>query len=67
MTKYSDIKLIDELLCDLRIALGSVSMSELERHSSVTRQAFARLREAYERGQTVTLSFAKYFDNICQD
>ena len=57
----SDLKLIDELLVDMRAT--SQTYAELEVQSSVTRKAFARLRFAWKSGEmkVITLGLANYF------
>lgn len=57
----SDLKLIDELLVDMRRT--GETYSQLERRSSVTRDAMQRLREAWKSGEmeSITLSLALYF------
>lgn len=59
--KYSDLKLIDELLCDLK-APGE-SWADVERKTSITRYAMARLRKAHASGEmpVITLGLANYF------
>lgn len=63
MTAYSDLKLIDELLCDFR-QREQLSWEEVESWSSITREAMARLRTAWRSGEMsiITLSLSKYFD-----
>lgn len=58
----SDLKLIDELLCDLRAVYG-LSWAEMESHSSITRAAMRRLREAWTSGEmpVITLGIANHF------
>lgn len=58
----TDLKLIDELLCSMRQLLG-VSWADMERESSVTRDAMARLRAAWESGEmpVLTLGIAEHF------
>ncbi len=68
MTKYSDLKLIDELLCDLKSAITKPGDLEpwrtVEEYSSVTRAAMRRLYDAYRAGRllVITLGLARYFD-----
>jgi hypothetical protein len=59
-----DFKLIDELLVELR--KPGQTWADLERQSSVTRAAFARLRQAWREGwmEFLTLGIAKYFNAI---
>lgn len=61
-TRMTDLKLIDELLCDLKSETGK-SWAEIEKHSSVTREAMQRLYDAWTMGemQMITLSLAVYF------
>jgi hypothetical protein len=69
-THYTDLKLIDELLCDLRErmrdrrCIDPVSWEDVENDTSITRAAMARLRAAWKSGEMelITLSLAKYFD-----
>jgi hypothetical protein len=57
-----DLKLIDELLCDLRQADG-LTWKEMETFSSINHKAMARLRHAWTTNQMplITLSLADYF------
>lgn len=61
--KYTDLKLIDELLCDLKQELGDPPWKVVEFHTSITLHAMLRLRRAYTLGEMelITLSLAKYF------
>lgn len=63
MAKITDLKLIDELLVDMR---GTRTWHELELSSSVTRAAFRRLREAWKAGEMpmITLSLVNYFKMV---
>lgn len=62
MVKYSDLKLIDELLCDLKTCHG-LTWAEVETYSSITRTAMTRLVEAWASGEmpVITLGLADYF------
>ena len=62
----TDLKLMDELLCDLQQALDNRPWREMVRYSSTTSKAMKRLAEAYWSGEmkTITASLAMYFDNI---
>lgn len=61
--EYSDLKLIDELLCDMKGMHTGTSWEDIEEFSSVTRRAMRRLREAYSSGEmtVITLGLANYF------
>lgn len=58
----TDLKLIDELLCDLKQA-AHCSWPDMEVYTSVTREAMHRLRTAYESDEmkVLTLGLAKHF------
>lgn len=62
VTRMTDLKLLDELLCDFKTAT-SRSWEEVEQYSSVTREAMQRLRDAWLADElpVVTLSLARYF------
>lgn len=62
----TDLKLIDELLIDLLQAKHYRTVAELENHSSVTRDAMERLREASASGEmpVITLRLARYFEGV---
>lgn len=57
----ADMKLVDELLCDLKSVTGQ-TWPELERHTSTTRVAMQRLREADQSQElaVVTLGLIKH-------
>jgi len=60
----TDLKLIDELLCDLKDRIEPPRYWErVETHSSATRKAMARLRQAWASGEmpVITLSLEEYF------
>lgn len=61
--RYTDLKLIDELLVDLK-QKDALTWEELERRSFIAREAINRLREAWSSGEIklITLSLAKYLD-----
>lgn len=61
---YSDLKLIDELLCDIKSITGVSQWVNVEQQTSVTQQAMRRLREAYRTGEitAITLGLATYFE-----
>lgn len=62
-TRMTDLKLIDELLIDLKDESG-YSIDDLEhRISSVTKEAMRRLRVAWQAGEMpeISLCFANYF------
>ena len=62
----SDLKLIDELLCDIHHQ-QDISWPKMERYgSSVERKAIQRLREAWKNGEmpAITLSLANYFESV---
>ena len=58
----SDLRLIDELLIDLRSEL-KCTFTELTQHSTATRAAMDRLRVAWYSGEVkaLTMSLARYF------
>lgn len=58
----TDLKFIDELLCEIR-SIAGMSWYGMENYSNLTRRAMIRLREAYTSGQMplITLSLADYF------
>lgn len=64
-TGFSDLKLIDELIVDLRASRGT-TLEELELYDSVGRAAIQRLREAWVSGEmpVITTSLATYFGSI---
>lgn len=46
--EFSDLKLIDELLLDVKIALGpAATWQQVEEFSAITRLAMKRLHDAY--------------------
>lgn len=59
---YTDLKLIDELLCDMHTL--DMSWQDVEQSSSITRAAMARLRKAWFSGEmpVITHSLATYFE-----
>lgn len=60
-TMPSDLKLIDGLLCDLKWYLpGLAGWAEIERHTSATRKAMARLRQAIASGEVTWLTSGLY-------
>jgi hypothetical protein len=66
----ADLKLLDEILCDLKTQIApagqfSATWAEVERHSSTTRDAMARLRRAWKTREmpAITLSLAQYFES----
>jgi len=56
----TDLKLIDELLCDLK--RSGETWADVEQRTSITRAAMHRLRTAYASGEmpVITLSLAKH-------
>lgn len=67
--RHSDLKLIDELLCDLYTLLANAmppdptTWRKVENYSSITLQAMARLRQAWETGEMgkISAGLAEYF------
>jgi hypothetical protein len=61
--RHDDLKLIDELLCDLKMATGVRTWAEVEGYTSVTRQAMTRLRAAWRDREmaSITLGLSNYF------
>jgi hypothetical protein len=59
----TDLKIIDELLCDIR-QTHNLQWKDLETWSSVTRDAMHRLREAWDKNEmpVITLGLANYFE-----
>ena len=55
------LKLIDELLCDLK--QPGMTWEQVEKYSSVTREAMQMLRREWHAGRmkVITLSLANYF------
>lgn len=63
MRNLTDLKLLDEVLLDYMRELG-LQPHHMPYYSSTTRDAIARLREAWERGemsQGITMTWAEYF------
>lgn len=60
---YTDLKLIDELLCDLRSKLD-ITPEQLINHSGVTAAALRRLHQAFTSGEMpeITLTWSRLFD-----
>lgn len=59
----TDLKLIDELLCDIKQDMG-VKWAYLDRNgTSAVQEAMTRLREAWQCGEmpVITLGLANYF------
>lgn len=58
----TDLKLIDELLCDIK-QTNNLTWLQMEHHTSVTNEAMNRLRSAYRSGEArlITLGLALYF------
>lgn len=58
----TDLKLIDELLCDI-VQQQKLSWMDMETHTSITREAMKRLRFAYKSGEMpiITLGLANHF------
>ena len=59
---YTDLKLIDELLCDLRHKLN-ISPTQMLTYSSVTKTALQRLYQAFSNGEMpeITLTWSRLF------
>lgn len=60
----TDLKLIDELLCEIR-SRNNLSWAELESWSNLTREAMNRIRVAYysKERPAITLGLSKYFES----
>lgn len=59
--EIADLKLIDELLCDLKQVAG-LTWADLETYTSITRAAMVRLRGAWRLMPAITLGLAKHFE-----
>lgn len=61
---YSDLKLLDEMLCDYMLIAKINTCEELERHSYLTGCIMRRLREAWKSGEmpVITMRWAIYFN-----
>lgn len=60
-----DLKLLDDLLVNLKWTLGEHTWERVEAHSSIARGVMNRLREAWENEEMkeITRSLANYFKN----
>jgi hypothetical protein len=63
----SDLKLLDELLHDLKYACNYKTWAEVHYHSSITIKIMKRLKEAYFKTNEmniITLGLANYLRNL---
>ena len=62
--RLTDLKLIDELLCDIK-SRDELTWAQMETQSSATAEAMVRLRQVWASGslRVLTLSLAQYFSD----